>query len=218
MNLLWYDENGIDVEDSVGIDEAGRGPLAGPVVAASVWISSPLFATLKNSDLIIRDSKKMTARQRKKVLDWIKLQSDETIRYSIASATVEEIDEINILQAALLAMKRSYYSLKFPVKRLLVDGNKAPRIKDVDVRTIVKGDDKVLSISLASIIAKEYRDNLMRKLALEYPHYGWETNVGYGSKKHMESILQQGITPHHRKTFAPINTFLSKKIIKNNYS
>jgi ribonuclease HII len=199
MNAAWYEENGVSVDDSVGIDEVGRGPLAGPVVVAAVWLSSQSAVELENSGLIVRDSKKMTKNQRKKVVDWISSRPKDELRYSIASASVEEIDDSNILKATLLAMKKAYELLQISASVVLVDGNKAPDLQNV--RTVVKGDDKVLSISLASIIAKEYRDDLMRKLALEYPRYGWETNVGYGTARHVKAVREYGLTPYHRRTF-----------------
>ncbi|MDR2646423.1 MAG: ribonuclease HII [Holosporaceae bacterium] len=200
MNLTWYDENEISPDDSIGIDEVGRGPLAGPVVAAAVWIRRSLVIELAHSNLTVRDSKKMTANQRKKVVNWIKLQCPGEFHYSIATVTAAEIDKINILRATLLAMEKSHKLLGISVGHVLVDGDKAPNI--VHVHTIIKGDNKVPSISLASIIAKEYRDDLMRKLALKYPCYGWETNVGYGTKEHLKAIFKYGVTPHHRQTFS----------------
>jgi ribonuclease HII len=212
MNLDWYEENNIPLEKSVGVDEVGRGSLAGPVMAASVWLNSELVSKLEESGLEVRDSKKMTAPQRKKVVDWIKSQPKETIRFATASATAEEIDDLNILKATLLAMKRSYDRLGISVEYVLIDGNKAPAIPNTNVRAFVKGDDKVLSISLASIVIKEYRDNFMRKLALEYPDYRWETNVGYGSAQHMRAILEHGATSYHRKTFAPIKNLKNMEL------
>jgi len=202
--MAWYEENNISIENSIGIDEVGRGPLAGPVVTAAVWISDIAALKLEQDKLAVRDSKKMSANQRAKVIEWIDNQHYDLIRYSIGHATVEEIDELNILKAALLAMKRAHDSLGIQKEYVLIDGNKIPDIDAPHVIPIIGGDNKVLSISLASIIAKEYRDALMKKLSLEYPYYGWATNVGYGSQKHIEAILQYGITPYHRKTFAPI--------------
>jgi ribonuclease HII len=200
MNLGWYEENAVPIANSVGVDEVGRGPLAGPVVAAVVWISREVAVELEKSGLVVRDSKKMTANQRKKVVDWINARSTSDAKYSVALASAEEIDEINILKATLLAMERAYQSLPLSSAAIaLIDGNKAPNVPNA--RTIVKGDDKVPSISLASIMAKEYRDDLMRKLAREFPEYGWETNVGYGTAKHIEAIRKFGLTPLHRKTF-----------------
>ncbi|MDR2067541.1 MAG: ribonuclease HII [Holosporaceae bacterium] len=202
MNLDWYQENKVSPDYSIGVDEVGRGPLAGPVVAAAVWISLELAIRLKDSDeLIVRDSKKMTKLQREKVVNWMQQQHPELLRYSVGQATVEEIDRLNILNAALLAMERAYNFLGIHKKYVLVDGNRTPDLKNTETSAVVRGDDKVLSISLASIVAKEHRDAIMRKLAIEHPHYGWETNVGYGSQQHLQAILMHGITRHHRKTF-----------------
>ncbi|MDR1375322.1 MAG: ribonuclease HII [Holosporaceae bacterium] len=208
MNLDWYYANKIQLDHSIGIDEVGRGPLAGPVVATAVWISSELALQLEKSNkLVVRDSKKMSHAQRMKVVEWLRLQPQELLRYAIGQATVEEIDQLNILNATMLSMERALNSLGIFKKYALVDGNRAPDLKNIQTRLVVKGDDKVLSISLASIIAKEHRDDSMRKLALEYPHYGWETNVGYGSQQHLRAISMYGITPHHRKTFNRVATF-----------
>lgn len=215
MTLSWYASNNTDIEDSIGIDEVGRGPLAGPVISSAVWICSNLARFLKENNRVfpVRDSKKMTHLQRARVVSWINQQSHNLIRYSIGFASVEEIDELNILRASLLSMKRAYDSLGIKKSIILVDGNIAPDFDDcdeIDVKTIVGGDSKVLSISLASIIAKEYRDNLMRKLAKDFPQYKWNTNVGYGSKAHLEAISKFGITCHHRKSFSPISNILLK--------
>lgn len=215
MTLSWYASNNTDIEDSIGIDEVGRGPLAGPVISSAVWICSNLARFLEENNRVfpVRDSKKMTHLQRARVVSWINQQSHNLIRYSIGFASVEEIDELNILRASLLSMKRAYDSLGIKKSIILVDGNIAPDFDDcdeIDVKTIVGGDSKVLSISLASIIAKEYRDNLMRKLAKDFPQYKWNTNVGYGSKAHLEAISKFGITCHHRKSFSPISNILLK--------
>ncbi len=204
MDSLWYLENNLSPSDCIGIDEVGRGPLAGPVVTAAVWISDEGVALIEKDKIDVRDSKKLSHRQRKKILNWIDKQPEEVLKYSIASASVEEIDSLNILQATFLAMERAYISLNLTKPFTLVDGNKAPELENTQVRTIVKGDDTVMSIALASIIAKEYRDNLMRELDKKYPQYGWNTNVGYGSQRHICAIIQYGATPYHRKTFAPV--------------
>ena len=208
--MSWYKENKIFAEESVGIDEVGRGPLAGPVVAAAVWISEKGLNALNESGIVVRDSKKMSHLQRVRALQWINAQSKSIIKYAIAEASVEEIDEVNILNAALLAMARAHESLmpSLEVKNCiaLIDGNKSP--KNLNAITIVKGDDKVPAISVASIIAKEYRDNKMRQLATQFPVYGWDTNVGYGTKQHTDAIEKFGITAHHRKSFAPIKNLL----------
>ena len=214
MSASWYIDNGISVSESGGIDEVGRGPLAGPVVSAAVWICDN-FATIVQEnfpEFTIRDSKKMTHKRRLQVVNWINELPANIIRYSIASASVSEIDQLNILQAALLSMKRAYEALEFSAKYVLVDGNKSPNLSGCEVKTIIGGDDKVLSISVASVIAKEYRDALMIELSKEYPQYGWDTNVGYGSRKHMEAIEKFGISPHHRTSFAPVALALSRKI------
>jgi ribonuclease HII len=208
--MNWYRENAIPIDDSAGIDEAGRGPLAGPVVAACVYLSSTAARELRNHGPVIRDSKQLTANQRKKVTDWIEQQSSENLQYGVGLATVEEIDSLNILEATMLAMARAYDLSGISVKYVLVDGNRIPSLENANVRGIVKGDAKILSVSLASVIAKEYRDNIMKGLAEKYPEYGWETNVGYGSAEHISAISKYGITSYHRKTFAPI-----KKTNKN---
>ncbi|GHT99071.1 hypothetical protein FACS1894126_5080 [Alphaproteobacteria bacterium] len=193
---------------SIGIDEVGRGPLAGPVVSAAVWICADIAKYLEENSKIlpVRDSKKMTRKQRQKIVEWIDSCPSDQIKYSIGYATVEEIDELNILNASLLSMERAYNGVcSTGVLLALVDGNVAPDIKGVEIKTIVKGDDKVLSISLASIIAKEYRDNYMRNLSEQFSHYSWDTNVGYGTAAHLQAIAKYGITPHHRKSFAPVS-------------
>lgn len=204
MNSLWYLENNVSPDDCIGIDEVGRGPLAGPVVASAVWIGEQGVALIEKDELVVRDSKKLTSKQRKKVVSWVKKQPENILKYALATSSVEEIDSLNILQATLLAMQRAHFSLNLIKPLTLVDGNKAPELKNTKVKTIVKGDDTVISIALASIIAKEYRDDLMKELDKKYPQYGWNTNVGYGSQKHIYAIIQYGATPHHRKTFAPV--------------
>lgn len=209
VNDFWYSENNIDPNDSIGIDEVGRGPLAGPVVAVACWISQEGIGFAARDGIIIRDSKKLSHIQRNRVVAWAdNFQSQNILKYAIGEASVQEIDSLNILKAAILAMQRAYEKLNLQKSFVLVDGNKAPDLKNTEVRTIVKGDDTVISIALASIIAKEYRDNIMRRLSLEYPQYGWDTNVGYGSKKHLEAISHYGATPHHRMTFAPLNKLI----------
>ena len=192
---------------SVGIDEVGRGPLAGPVVAACVYV--PENVVLPTDLPTIKDSKKMTHRNRKKVVDWLSSQSD--IKYSIGSSSVDEIDDINILQATFLAMQRAFDGIKQYIDTsvaVFVDGNRAPVLSPFNVETVVGGDDLVFSISLASIIAKEYRDEIMRKIDAEYPQYGFAKNVGYGTKQHIEAINKYGPTIYHRKSFEPIKGLL----------
>lgn len=188
-----------------GVDEVGRGPLAGPVVAAAVTIDRSRFPVdvLK----LINDSKKLTLSKRLFLFNEIYKYAD----VSVAECTVEEIDSINILQASLLAMKKAVETLENKPVAALIDGNKAPKLACF-AQTIVKGDAKSLSIAAASIVAKHYRDELMKKLAAAHPHYGWERNAGYGTAAHLKAIEIHGITPHHRRSFAPI----SEKLLKIN--
>ncbi|MCA0041948.1 ribonuclease HII [Celeribacter litoreus] len=182
----------------VGVDEVGRGPLAGPVVAAAVWLDPDHIPEGLN------DSKALTAKRRERLYDEIM----ETADVSIASCSVEEIDEINILQASLRAMERAVAGLKSTADYVLVDGNKIPAAFGLDAEAIVKGDARSLSISAASIIAKTWRDRLMVDLAQQYPGYGWEKNAGYGTKVHLEGLQKIGVTPHHRRSFKPIHNIL----------
>lgn len=180
-----------------GIDEAGRGPLAGPVVAAAVIVDSARMP----HDLHARidDSKKLKRAAREDYA--ARLRS--CARIGIGAASVEEIDRLNILQASLLAMRRALEALPAVPHWALVDGNVNPKLP-CRTRTIVGGDALSLSIAAASIIAKVTRDRLMRALAPRYPGYGWETNVGYATVEHRNGLLTFGPTPHHRRSFAPV--------------
>tara|TARA_B100001093_G_scaffold108365_1_gene100595 strand:- start:570 stop:1142 length:573 start_codon:yes stop_codon:yes gene_type:complete len=184
---------------TAGVDEVGRGCLAGPVVSAAVILN-------KNINLkIIKDSKKIGFKNRLIVSEYIK----ENSSYGIGIASVKEIFNINILKAALLSMKRAINNLPQKPKLILIDGPYAPDgIKNF--KTIIKGDEKIKCISAASIIAKTYRDLLMIKLSERFKHYAWERNFGYGTKAHMEGLKNFGITSHHRKNFKPIHKILSK--------
>ncbi len=197
-----------------GIDEVGRGPLVGPVVSACVHIpeknlDNPIWAQ-------ITDSKKISAVKREKLFEPIK----ELCFYGIAEANHQEIDELNIHHATLLAMKRAYEDMCnsppfrcAPSPRLrgdkggsdlvaLIDGKFAPDLP-CKTQTVIKGDSLSLSIGAASIIAKVTRDRMMKKLHEDYPYYGWDTNAGYGTKTHMEGLQSHGLTPFHRLSFAP---------------
>ena len=188
-----------------GIDEVGRGPLAGPVVAAAVILDR---ATLP--DLIYRninDSKKLTAKRRSELAAALCDYAD----IGIGSCSVAEIDSMNILRATLEAMRRAHAILTKPATLALVDGNQKPKLP-CKVQTIVKGDARCMSIAAASIIAKDHRDRLMAELAETHPHYGWISNAGYGTAAHMQAIEVHGITAHHRRSFAPI----SKQMLKVN--
>lgn len=179
-----------------GIDEVGRGPLAGPVIAAAVLLPvSPHPELVAHLD----DSKKLSAKKRMMLAKLV----HETARIGVGRAEVEEIDRINILQASLLAMQRAYQALGVDVNCALIDGNKAPKLS-CKVKTIVGGDAISLSIAAASVVAKVLRDAEMAGLAEAYPGYGWEKNAGYGVKLHMEALERLGVTPHHRRSFAPI--------------
>jgi ribonuclease HII len=174
-----------------GTDEAGRGPLAGPVVAAAVILPEDFY------DERINDSKKLSASLREELY---KVICKNALSYSFTSLSHKKIDEINILKASLLAMKKSVEKLKIQPDIVLVDGNKTFNY-DTEVIPIVKGDAISLSIASASIIAKVIRDRIMIKLAKEYPNYGWETNKGYPTKEHIAAVLKYGACPIHRKTF-----------------
>lgn len=178
-----------------GIDEAGRGPLAGPVVTAAVIL--PPGYELPG----LNDSKKLTARKRE--LLYTALMEDARVLKCIAQATVEEIDKLNILRATHLAMARAAQGLPAPPDICLIDGLPVPGFP-LPSRSIVKGDARCLSIAAASILAKVHRDHYMQKLANEYPQYGFERHAGYGTKAHMQAIQIHGITPHHRRSFAPV--------------
>ncbi len=174
-----------------GIDEAGRGPLAGPVCAAAVIL--PKDKIIEG----INDSKKISEKKREKIFEDILKQA---VSVGIGWASVEEIEKINILNAAMLAMKRAVDDLKTKPDYVYVDGNTKPTI-DIPCEAVVGGDAKIMSVAAASIVAKVSRDRLMRKYAEEYPDYGFEKHKGYGTKAHTEAILQYGTCPLHRPSF-----------------
>jgi ribonuclease HII len=189
-----------------GIDEVGRGPLAGPVVAAAVIADleplDPYF--LKH----VKDSKKLTAKKRELLFDKF---YDGGFWIGVGRVSVEEIDEINILNATFLAMERAVEALEITSDYLLIDGNQIPKSMRGKAEAIVKGDQHCFSIAAASIIAKVTRDREMAKLALEYPGFGWERNSGYGTALHRKALLSQGITPHHRRSFEPVKSMVKKQ-------
>lgn len=174
-----------------GIDEAGRGPLAGPVCAAAVVMP---YGTIIDG---VNDSKKLTEKKRELLFDTIK---EKSLSYGIAFSNEKEIDEVNILNATFLAMKRAVKSLKIQPDLILVDGNRLPDF-DIPAKTIVKGDSLSHSIACASILAKVTRDRLMKELSKKYPEYGFEKHKGYGTKAHYEAIKANGICEIHRRTF-----------------
>lgn len=174
-----------------GVDEAGRGPLAGPVCAAAVILPEGVIIDGVN------DSKKISEKKRESLFDVIR---EQALSYSIAYATVDEIEEINILNATMLAMRRAIDGLDIKADYAMIDGNKIPPL-DIDAECIVKGDAKSMSIACASILAKVSRDRLLYKYAEEYPMYGFDKHKGYGTKVHREAILKYGPCPYHRKSF-----------------
>ena len=183
---------------TAGIDEVGRGCLAGPVVSAAVILKDGI-----NLDLL-KDSKKISFKKRQKVSDHIKSHS----YYAIGLASVDETLDLNILQASLLSMKRALDQLTVKPDLTLIDGNFAPN-GFKNYKTVINGDEKIKEISAASIIAKVFRDNLMIKLSEEFCNYAWESNFGYGTKAHLEGLKKFGVTSHHRKGFKPIHKILS---------
>jgi ribonuclease HII len=178
-----------------GVDEVGRGSLIGPVYAAAVILDKSLNKKL------LKDSKSLTKTKREILSKYIKKNSV----WSIGKASVKEIEKINILHASLLAMKRAIKKLKKKPALVLIDGNKVPEIKNYNLRSIIKGDQKIPSISAASIIAKVTRDKMITNLGKKFKGYYWDQNCGYGTKQHLKAIKNLGITSQHRKTFSPIN-------------
>lgn len=181
-----------------GLDEVGRGPLAGPVVAAAVVLDP------ENIPEGLNDSKQMTAKRRLALSETL----HEVADVAIGEASVREIEEHNILRASHIAMVRALANLKSPADYALIDGNMVPKGMNIPAATVVKGDTKSLSIAAASIVAKVWRDNLMMALAQQHPGYGWETNAGYPTKEHKARLKSHGVTLHHRRTFAPVHNIL----------
>ena len=179
---------------AAGVDEAGRGPLAGPVVAAAVILNP------RQGIAGLADSKKLTARRREQLFDQIQ---DKALCCAIGQASVEEIDRLNILQATLLAMQRAVAGLRLVPARVLVDGNRLPRLPML-AEAIIGGDAKVPAISAASILAKVHRDRWCEQIDAEYPQYGFAAHKGYGTAAHLAALRQHGPTPWHRRSFAPV--------------
>ena len=178
-----------------GVDEVGRGSLVGPVYAAAVILNKDINKNL------LRDSKSLSKDKREFLARYIKKNSV----WAVGKASVHEIEKINILHASLLAMKRAIKKLKKKPMLVLIDGNKLPEIKDYKLKSVIKGDQKIPSISAASIVAKVTRDKIISNLAKNFKDYYWHKNYGYGTKQHLKAIKKLGITKHHRKTFSPIN-------------
>ncbi len=181
-----------------GVDEVGRGPLAGPVVAAAVVLDP---ARIPEG---LRDSKQLTAKRRAALADIL----HDVAEVGIGEASVAEIDQINILRASHLAMERAIAALPNPPDHVLIDGNMIPRELTLPATPLVKGDTRSVSIAAASIVAKIWRDQVMWDLAQQFPGYGWETNAGYPSKYHKQALRNLGVTPHHRRSFRPVHNIL----------
>jgi len=192
-SLVW-DAGGL----IAGVDEAGRGPLAGPVVAAAVILDD------RHAIKGLADSKKLSARRREALFDEIRAKA---LCCSVAQASVEEIDELNILQATLLAMRRAVMGLRLPPKLVLVDGNRLP-VLEIRAEAIVKGDDKVPAISAASILAKVTRDRWCLEYHQQFPQYGFDQHKGYGTADHLAALRLHGPCPQHRRTFRPVTDLL----------
>jgi len=185
-----------------GVDEVGRGSLIGPVYAAAVILNKSI------NRKILKDSKSLTQEKRKSLSDYIKKNSI----WAIGKASAEEIEKINILQASLLAMKRAIKNLKKKPSHVLIDGDKIPDLNNYNLKAIVKGDQKIPSISAASIVAKVSRDQFIITLSSKNKDYHWDQNFGYGTKQHLKAIKKFGITKHHRKNFSPISKILMHHI------
>ncbi|MCQ2514490.1 MAG: ribonuclease HII [Ruminococcus sp.] len=199
FDWLEYEKSAIEkgYKSICGVDEAGRGPLAGPVCAAAVIL--PYDTIIEG----VNDSKKLSEKKREALFDVI---TAKAVAYSIAFATVEEIEEYNILNATMLAMKRAVEGLEVKADYAMIDGNRLPQL-DIPSEYIIKGDAKSMSIASASILAKVTRDRLLYKYAEEYPEYMFDKHKGYGTKAHIEALKKYGPTPFHRKSFL-------KKILK----
>ena len=182
-----------------GVDEVGRGSLIGPVYASAVILKKSINPKL------LKDSKSLSKKEREYLCAYIKKNST----WSIGKASVKEIEKLNILQASLLAMKRAIKKLKKKPTHVLIDGNKIPDLENYNLKSVIKGDKKVPSISAASIIAKVSRDKFITALSKKNKGYDWDKNFGYGTRQHLKALKKLGITKHHRKTFSPISRLLS---------
>ena len=191
----------------IGLDEVGRGPLAGPVISCGCYFKN--YTIQKDLYNLISDSKKLSEKKRIISFNFLRnLKKKGFIDYHLGIAKVEEIDSLNILEATKLSMKRVVDKFNIQNAYLIIDGNFSLNHKTYKEESIIKGDDKSLSIASASIIAKVHRDRLMKKLSIKYQHFGWEKNAGYGTKLHIENIHRLGPTIHHRKTFEPIKSLI----------
>ena len=190
----------LNIKKIAGVDEVGRGCLAGPVFAAAVILNNNI------STKGIKDSKKISFKNRMLLSKYIKKNST----FAIALASVEEIDKLNILNASLLSMKRALNKLKQKPSMIYIDGIFAPKNLRIKYKTFIKGDEKIISIAAASIVAKATRDQFMIKLGRNFPKYRWNKNFGYGTREHLRSLKKYGITKHHRKKFKPVHNILMR--------
>ena len=184
-----------------GVDEVGRGSLIGPVYAAAVILNKNIK---KN---IIKDSKKLSKKKREILFRYIIKNSN----WSLAYASLKEIEKLNIFNASMLAMKRAIKKLKKKPKLVIVDGHKSPSLKNYKIKSLIKGDDKIPEIAAASIIAKVSRDRLIKRMSKKFLGYSWEKNAGYGTKKHLNALKRLGVTKYHRKSFRPVHNILISK-------
>jgi ribonuclease HII len=191
----------------IGLDEVGRGPLAGPVISCGCHFKN--YTILNEFKDFIGDSKKLSEKKRELSFKFLQnLKKQNIIDFHLGIANVEEIDNLNILEATKLSMKRVVDKFNLKNVQLIIDGNFSLNYKSYKEQSIIKGDNKSLSIAAASIIAKIHRDRLMKKLSFKFQNFGWEKNAGYGTKMHIENIHRLGPTIHHRKTFEPIKSLI----------
>ena len=191
----------------IGLDEVGRGPLAGPVISCGCHFKN--YTILNEFKDLIGDSKKLSEKKRELSFKFLQnLKKENIIDFHLGIANVEEIDNLNILEATKLSMKRVIDKFNLKNAQLIIDGNFSLNYKSYKEQSIIQGDNKSLSIAAASIIAKVHRDRLMKKLSIKFQDFGWEKNAGYGTKKHIENIHRFGPTIHHRKTFEPIKSLI----------
>ena len=185
-----------------GVDEAGYGPWAGPVVTSAVVIIRNQFP--KDLAFMINDSKQLSPSKREEIYQSLILEEGNSCYISVDQASVTQIEQSNILQATLDSMARAICNLALQPEVVLIDGIRKPVMSNYEIVTVKQGDSKSITIAAASIIAKVTRDKIMKEYHTQYPHYGWDTNVGYGTAKHQKAIMQYGICPLHRKSFKPI--------------
>ena len=201
-----------DIESSlnkpvIGIDEVGRGPLAGPVVSCACVFFNYLFSP--NELKILDDSKKLSRLKRKKAINFIlQMQRNKKLNFALGFSSVEEIDSMNILKATILSMKRAVNKLNLKKGSIIIDGNIKLKIKNYICKSVIRGDQLSTTIATASIIAKVHRDRYMMKIGRKFPYFNWNSNAGYGTAEHLQQIQLRGISNYHRKSFNPIKTFI----------